>query len=51
LLVEDRGQAINAEELGRIIMDQAALEGYEITANLEPGKAQEVLKTWFRLSE
>jgi DNA polymerase-3 subunit delta len=51
LLVEDRGQAINAEELGRIIMDQAALEGYEITANLEPGKAPEVLKTWFRLSE
>jgi DNA polymerase-3 subunit delta len=51
LLVEDRGQAINAEELGRIIMDQAALEGYEITANLEPGKTPEVLKTWFRLSE
>jgi len=51
LLMEDRGQAFSAEEIGRIIMDQAALEGYEITANLEPGKAPEVLKTWFRLSE
>lgn len=51
LLTEDRGQAVSSEELGRIIMDQAALEGYEITANLEPGKAAEVLKTWFRLSE
>jgi len=51
LLTEDRGQAVSSEELGRIIMDQAALEGYEITANLEPGQAAEVLKTWFRLSE
>ncbi len=51
LLVEDRGQAVSSEELGHIIMDQAALEGYEITANLEPGKAPQVLKTWFRLSE
>ena len=51
LLVEDRGQAVSAEELGRIIMDQAALEGYEITANLEPGKTPEVLRTWFRLSK
>ncbi len=51
LLVEDRGQAVSAEELGRIIMDQAALEGYEITAHLEPGKTPEVLRTWFRLSK
>jgi DNA polymerase-3 subunit delta len=51
LLAEDRGQAVSAEEIGRIIMDQAALEGYEITAHLEPGKASEVLRTWFRLSE
>lgn len=32
-------------------MDQAALEGYEITANLQPGKTREVLHTWFRLAE
>jgi DNA polymerase-3 subunit delta len=51
LLAEDRGEAVTSEELGRIIMDQAALEGYEITANLEPGRAADVLKTWFRLSE
>ena len=51
LLAEDRGEGISSEEIGRIIMDQAALEGYEITANLEPGKAAEVLKTWYRLSE
>ncbi|MEN8005473.1 MAG: DNA polymerase III subunit delta [Candidatus Krumholzibacteriota bacterium] len=51
LLAEDRGGGISSEEIGRIIMDQAALEGYEITANLEPGKAPQVLKTWYRLSE
>jgi DNA polymerase-3 subunit delta len=52
LLVEDRGgQQVTSEEIGRIIMDQAALEGYEITAALEPGRAREVLRTWFRLTE
>jgi len=51
LLVDDRPDGIGSEELARIIMDQAALEGYEITANLMPGRASEVLKTWFRLSE
>ncbi len=51
LMVEDRGRALTADELGAIIMDQAALEGYEITAALEPGRAAEVLRTWFRLAE
>jgi DNA polymerase-3 subunit delta len=51
LMCEDRGRALSAEELGEIIMDQAALEGYEITAALEPGRAAEVLRTWFRLAE
>ena len=51
LLQEDRGQQLGPEEIGRIIMDQAALEGYEITANLEPGKCKDVLKTWFRLAQ
>ncbi len=51
LLAEDRGEPIGSEELGRIIMDQAALEGYEITANLMPGRTKDVLKTWFRLAE
>jgi DNA polymerase-3 subunit delta len=51
LLVEDRGQALESDEIERIIMDQAALEGYEITANLEPGKSSEVLRTWYRLSQ
>jgi DNA polymerase-3 subunit delta len=51
LMVEDRGRALTAEELSGIIMDQAALEGYEITAALEPGRAAEVLHTWFRLAE
>lgn len=51
LMVEDRGRALSAEELNEIIMDQAALEGYEITAALEPGRAAEVLRTWFRLAE
>ncbi len=51
LLAEDRGEPLTREEFEKIIMDQAALEGYEITANLEPGKTAEVLRTWFRLSE
>ena len=51
LLAEDRGRRLSAEELGAIIMDQAALEGYEITANLAPGRAGDVLRTWFRLPE
>ena len=51
LLMEDRGTALEPAEIRRIIMDQAALEGYEITANLMPGKAREVLTTWFRLAE
>ncbi len=51
LLAEDRGGVITTEEVGRVIMDQAALEGYEITSSLGPGRAGQVLKTWFRLSE
>lgn len=51
LLSETRGQDLTATELSRIIMDQAELDGFEITANLEPGKARDVLKTWFRLAE
>jgi DNA polymerase III delta subunit len=51
LLAEDRGEAPTSEEIGRLIMDQAALEGYEITANLEPGRTADVLRTWYRLAE
>ncbi len=51
LLAEDRGGAITTEELGQVIMDQAALEGYEITSSLGPGRAGQVLHTWYRLSE
>ncbi len=51
LLAEDRGAPLTAKEIGAIIMDQAALEGYEITANLAPGRGGEVLRTWFRLQE
>jgi DNA polymerase-3 subunit delta len=51
LLQEDKGGPLTPAELRQVIMDQAALEGYEITAQLQPGKAREVLKTWFRLAE
>jgi len=51
LLAEDRGRPLDAREIAGIIMDQAALEGYEITANLAPGRAGDVLRTWFRLQE
>ncbi len=42
---------IGAEELSRIIMDQAELQGFDITNDLEPGKSPVVLKTWYRLAE
>jgi len=51
LMAEDRGGVLEPEDLERLIMDQAALEGYEITAHLEPGGAPEVLRTWFRLRD
>lgn len=51
LLAEDRGKPLAPGEIRQIIMDQAALEGYEITANLQPGRTREVLHTWFRLAE
>jgi DNA polymerase-3 subunit delta len=51
LLAEDQGGQLTTEELGRVIMDQAALEGYEITNSLGPGRTGQVLHTWFRLSE
>ncbi len=51
LLAEDQGRPLETAEIRKIIMDQAALEGYEITANLQPGKTAEVLHTWFRLAE
>jgi DNA polymerase III delta subunit len=51
LLAEDHGGQTSTAELERVIMDQAALEGYEITNSLGPGRAGQVLHTWFRLSE
>ncbi len=51
LLADQRGGDLSAEELSRIIMDQAELQGFDITNDLEPGKAHAVLKTWFRLAE
>jgi len=51
LLAEDRGGEVSTEEIGQVIMDQAALDGYEITNALAPGRAGQVLHTWFRLAE
>lgn len=51
LLAEDKGGQISTEELGRVIMDQAALQAYEITNALGPGRTGQVLQTWFRLAE
>lgn len=51
LMAEDRGGALEAADLERLIMDQAELEGYEITAHLVPGGAPEVLRTWYRLRD
>ncbi len=51
LFADQRGGNLSAQELSRIIMDQAELQGFDITNDLEPGKSREVLKTWFRLAE
>ena len=51
LWADSRGEPLTAVELSRIIMDQAELDGFEITARLEPGRARDVLRTWFRLAE
>ena len=51
LYADQRGGNLSSEELSRIIMDQAELQGFDITNELEPGKSREVLKTWFRLAE
>lgn len=51
LLFADRPGGLAAEDLSRLIMDQAQLKGYEITENLQPGQAGQVLRTWFRLAE
>ena len=51
LLFEDSGRKLGVPELSAVIMDQADLQGYEITEHLEPGRAAEVLKTWYRLAE
>lgn len=51
LLADQRGGQLSPEEMSRIIMDQAELQGFDITNELEPGKAHLVLKTWFRLAE
>ncbi len=51
LLSDQRGGKINASELSQIIMDQAELQGFDITNDLEPGKSHLVLRTWFRLAE
>ncbi|MFH2050945.1 MAG: DNA polymerase III subunit delta [bacterium] len=51
LLFEDRGEALTVAELNAVIMDQAELKGYEITEFLQPGRAGDVLKTWYRLAE
>ncbi|MCP4290756.1 MAG: DNA polymerase III subunit delta [bacterium] len=51
LLSEQKGTKLSTAELSRIIMDQAELQGFDITNDLEPGKARHVLKTWFRLAE
>jgi DNA polymerase-3 subunit delta len=51
LMAADRGGSLEADDLERLIMDQAELEGYEITAHLAPGGAPEVLRTWYRLRD
>jgi len=51
LYADQSGGSLTAKELSRIIMDQAELQGFDITNDLEPGKSREVLKTWFRLAE
>jgi len=51
LIQEDRGHDLTREDLQGLVMDQADLQGYEITEHLQPGSAAAVLQTWFRLAE
>jgi len=51
LLTDQKGGRLSSEELNRIIMDQAELQGFDITNDLMPGRTHKVLKTWFRLAE
>ncbi len=51
LMQEDRGHKLTSDELRDLVMDQAELQGYEITEHLMPGSAAKVLETWFRLAE
>ncbi len=51
LMQEDRGHAFTSQDLRDLVMDQAELQGYEITEHLQPGAAGKMLKTWFRLAE
>lgn len=51
LIQEDRGRALSSQDLQDLVMDQAELQGYEITEHITPGSAAAVLKTWFRLAE
>ncbi|PID80397.1 DNA polymerase III subunit delta [bacterium DOLZORAL124_64_63] len=51
LLADREGGRLSSAELNRIIMDQAELQGFDITNDLMPGRTDKVLKTWFRLAE
>lgn len=51
LIQEDRGVRLTSEDLQELVMDQADLQGFEITEHLQPGAAGKVLDTWRRLAE
>ncbi len=51
LMQEDRGRPFSGQDIRDLVMDQAELQGYEITEHLMPGAAGKMLVTWFRLAE
>ncbi len=51
LMQADRGRSFSGQDIRDLVMDQAELQGYEITEHLMPGSAARMLGTWFRLAE
>jgi len=51
LLAEASGAPPTADDIVRVVMDQAELNAFQLTDSLAPGRRSEALRTWFRLAE
>ncbi len=51
LLSEERGRPLARDEVAGLVMDQAELSVFEISAHLEPGQAPAALDIWQRMRQ